>query len=54
MTKPADDDRKQPETKPPRGPRTPYPVDHPGTSKQPGAEPDYMPPGKAPESLPSL
>jgi hypothetical protein len=27
----------------PAGPRTPYPVDHPGISDQPGSEPDYIP-----------
>lgn len=31
----------------PTGPRTPYPVDHPGISDRPGSEPDYMP-GTAP------
>ena len=42
--------------KPPRkpaGPRTPYPVEHPGLSDQPGSEPDYLP-GKPAEDLPSL
>ena len=27
----------------PVGPRTPYPVDHPGIGDQPGSEPDYIP-----------
>lgn len=27
----------------PKGPRTPYPVDHPGIREQPGSEPDYVP-----------
>jgi hypothetical protein len=27
----------------PAGPRTPYPVDHPGISDQPGSEPDFIP-----------
>lgn len=27
----------------PKGPRTPYPVDHPGIREQPGTEPDYLP-----------
>ena len=37
----------------PTGPRTPYPVDHPGMSDQPGSEPDYLP-GKPVEDLPKL
>ena len=37
----------------PTGPRTPYPVDHPGMSDQPGSEPDYLP-GKQPEDLPKM
>ena len=42
-----DDDRK------PGGPRTPYPVEHPGMSDQPGTEPDYLP-GKSVEDLPKM
>lgn len=41
------------EKKKPEGPRTPYPVDHPGVSQQPGSEPDYLP-GKPSDGLPSL
>lgn len=37
----------------PAGPRTPYPVDHPGIGKQPGTEPDYLP-GKPAEDLPKI
>jgi hypothetical protein len=37
----------------PAGPRTPYPVEHPGMSDQPGSEPDYLP-GKPAEDLPKL
>jgi hypothetical protein len=37
----------------PPGPRTPYPVDHPGMSDQPGSEPDYIP-GKPVEDLPRI
>jgi hypothetical protein len=37
----------------PAGPRTPYPVEHPGMSDQPGSAPDYLP-GKSPEDLPKL
>jgi hypothetical protein len=37
----------------PAGPRTPYPVDHPGMGDQPGSEPDYLP-GKAAEDLPKM
>ena len=37
----------------PGGPRTPYPVEHPGMSDQPGSEPDYLP-GKSVEDLPKL
>jgi hypothetical protein len=32
-----------PQREKPAGPRTPYPVDHPGISEQPGSEPDYIP-----------
>jgi len=39
--------------RPPAGPRTPYPVHHPGMSDQPGSEPDYLP-GKPVEDLPKL
>ena len=35
------------------GPRTPYPVDHPGTSNQPGSEPDYIPATPA-QDLPQM
>jgi hypothetical protein len=42
----------KPETNPP-GPRTPYPVEHPGIRDQPGSEPDYVP-ATRPESLPKL
>jgi hypothetical protein len=37
----------------PAGPRTPYPVEHPGMSDQPGSRPDYLP-GKSVEDLPKL
>jgi hypothetical protein len=37
----------------PAGPRTPYPVEHPGMSDQPGSEPDYLP-GKPAEDLPKI
>jgi hypothetical protein len=37
----------------PAGPRTPYPVEHPGMSDQPGSEPDYLP-GKSAEDLPNI
>ncbi|MEA2930565.1 MAG: hypothetical protein QOG38_2993 [Hyphomicrobiales bacterium] len=43
---------KTPREKPP-GPRTPYPVEHPGIGGQPGAEPDYIP-GQSPETLPKM
>jgi hypothetical protein len=42
----------QPDRKP-DGPRTPYPVDHPGMNDQPGSEPDYLP-GKPAENLPKF
>jgi hypothetical protein len=29
----------------PQGPRTPYPVEHPGIREQPGTAPDYVPGG---------
>jgi hypothetical protein len=45
--------RKEPEPEQPNGPRTPYPVDHPGIRNQPGTEPDYLP-GKSVEDLPKL
>jgi hypothetical protein len=35
------------------GPRTPYPVEHPGISDQPGSQPDYLP-GKPAEDLPKM
>jgi hypothetical protein len=37
----------------PEGPRTPYPVEHPGIGGQPGSEPDVLP-EKSPESLPKF
>jgi hypothetical protein len=37
----------------PKGPRTPYPVEHPGIRDQPGSEPDVFP-GTRPETLPKL
>jgi hypothetical protein len=37
----------------PAGPRTPYPVDHPGIGNQPGSQPDYLP-GKPVEDLPKI
>jgi hypothetical protein len=37
----------------PGGPRTPYPVEHPGMSDQPGSAPDYLP-GKPAEDLPKF
>jgi hypothetical protein len=37
----------------PKGPRTSYPVEHPGIRDQPGSEPDVLP-GTRPESLPKL
>lgn len=53
MTKPREPDNDNtPQEKPP-GPRTPYPVEHPGISRQPGVEPDYLP-GQSPETLPKL
>ena len=42
---------KDPQEKP-AGPRTPYPVEHPGTSDQPGSAPDYIP--GTPAELPKL
>ena len=36
----------------PKGPRTPYPVNHPGIRDQPGAEPDYVP--GTPTDLPKM
>jgi hypothetical protein len=47
---------KEKEPKPtlePAGPRTPYPVEHPGMNDQPGREPDYLP-GKPVEDLPKI
>lgn len=52
-TRPA---RRPKEEKPapkPAGPRTPYPVEHPGMSDLPGSEPDYLP-GKPAEDLPKM
>jgi len=48
----------RPEEKPavrpnPPGPRTPYPVDHPGISDQPGSEPDFIP-GTPGQDLPKM
>ena len=37
----------------PSRPRTPYPVEHPGISDQPGSEPDYLP-GTPAEDLPKM
>ena len=37
----------------PAGPRTPYPVEHPGMSDLPGSEPDYLP-GKPADDLPKI
>ena len=37
----------------PPGARTPYPVEHPGISDQPGTQPDYLP-GKPGEDLPKM
>jgi hypothetical protein len=37
----------------PAGPRTPYPVDHPGVSDQPGSQPDYIP-GTPGQDLPKM
>lgn len=36
----------------PKGPRTPYPVEHPGIRDQPGSEPDYLP--GTPTDLPKM
>ena len=36
----------------PKGPRTPYPVEHPGIRDQPGGEPDYIP--GTPTDLPKM
>jgi hypothetical protein len=45
---------KEPKPAPePAAPRTPYPVEHPGISDQPGSEPDYLP-GKPVEDLPRM
>ena len=52
MSTPSRPETDKPDRKP-EGPRTPYPVDHPGVSQQPGSEPDYIP-GKSPESLPKF
>jgi hypothetical protein len=52
VSKPRPDNDNAPKDKP-EGPRTPYPVNHPGISQQPGAEPDYLP-GKSPETLPKM
>ena len=49
--RPDNDNAREPSR--PAVPRTPYPVEHPGISQQPGSEPDYIP-GKSPESLPKL
>jgi len=52
VTKAPTPDNDNPEKKPP-GPRSPYPVEHPGITRQPGSEPDYIP-GVTPESLPKM
>lgn len=49
---PAKAPKEKPEPRP-AGPRTPYQVDHPGMSDQPGSEPDYLP-GKPAEDLPKI
>jgi hypothetical protein len=36
-------EKNPPDRQKPVGPRTPYPVDHPGIRDQPGSEPDYIP-----------
>ena len=53
MTKAPRPDNDNPE-KSPAGPRTPYPVEHPGIRDQPGSEPDLIPGTPRPESLPKL
>jgi hypothetical protein len=40
---PRSDNDDPPQNKKPAGPRTPYPVDHPGISDLPGREPDCIP-----------
>jgi hypothetical protein len=40
---PRSDNDNSRQKKKPASPRTPYPVDHPGISDQPGSEPDYIP-----------
>jgi len=51
IPRPHNDDRPRKET--PNGPRTPYPVDHPGIGEQPGSEPDYVP-GTPGQDLPKM
>ena len=53
VRRPADDSAPRPPREKPDGGRTPYPVDHPGISQQPGSEPDVLP-GKDPASLPKF
>jgi hypothetical protein len=45
--------KKEDKPEKPPGPRTPYPVEHPGMSDQPGSAPDYLP-RKPIEDLPKL
>jgi hypothetical protein len=45
-------DKDRPPEEKPAGPRTPYPVEHPGIRNQPGSEPDYIP--GTPAELPKL
>jgi hypothetical protein len=50
---PRPNDDNPPQHQKPAGPRTPYPVDHPGISDQPGSEPDYIP-GTPGQELPKM
>ena len=50
MSKPRPDNDKNKEK--PKGPRTPYPVEHPGIRDQPEHEPDYLP--GTPTDLPKM
>ena len=52
MTEPRRSGNDKPREEKPAGPRTPYPVEHPGIGDQPGAEPDYIP--GTPTDLPKL
>ena len=47
-----DTDKERPPQEKPAGPRTPYPVEHPGIRDQPGSAPDYIP--GTPTDLPKL